>query len=60
MPNIGPLELIIILVIVLVLFGSRLPKVARSLGQASKEFKHGVAEGVQDDPDDTSTKSTKK
>jgi sec-independent protein translocase protein TatA len=41
--NLGPTELIIILVIVLVLFGStRLPKLARSLGQASKEFKKGI------------------
>ncbi len=44
--NLGPTELIIILVIVLVLFGStRLPKLARSMGQASKEFKKGVNEG---------------
>ena len=56
MPSIGMPELLIVLVVVLILFGSRLPKVARSLGQASKEFKHGVAEGAQDDPDDTSTK----
>jgi len=41
--NLGPTELIIILVIVLLLFGStRLPKLARSLGEASKEFKKGV------------------
>ena len=44
--NIGPTELIIVLAIVLLLFGStRLPKLARSLGQASKEFKKGVEEG---------------
>jgi len=44
--NLGPTELIIILVIVLVLFGStRLPKLARSMGQASKEFKKGMNEG---------------
>jgi sec-independent protein translocase protein TatA len=44
--NLGPTELIIILVIVLVLFGStRLPKLARSMGQASKEFKKGTTEG---------------
>ena len=48
--NLGPTELIIILVIVLVLFGStRLPKLARSMGQASKEFKKGVSEGDKDD-----------
>jgi sec-independent protein translocase protein TatA len=44
--NLGPTELIIILVIVLVLFGStRLPKLARSIGQASKEFKKGIDDG---------------
>lgn len=44
--NFGPTELLIVLAIVLLLFGStRLPKLARSLGQASKEFKTGVKEG---------------
>lgn len=37
--NFGPTELIIILVILLLLFGgSKLPKLARSLGEAKKEF----------------------
>jgi sec-independent protein translocase protein TatA len=46
--NLGPTELIIILVIVLLLFGStKLPKLARSLGQAKKEFEAGT-----DDADD--------
>jgi sec-independent protein translocase protein TatA len=50
MSTIGAPELIIILVVVLLLFGStRLPKLARSLGQASKEFKEGVKEGSKDD-----------
>lgn len=40
----GP-ELLIILVIALLLFGgSQLPKLARSLGQAQKEFKKGIDE----------------
>lgn len=56
MPSIGMPELLIVLVVVLILFGSRLPKVARSLGQASKEFKQGVAEGAHDDADDDATK----
>lgn len=48
--NLGAPELLIILAVVLLLFGStRLPKLARSLGQASKEFKQGVAEGGRDD-----------
>lgn len=50
--NFGPTELIIVLIIILLLFGStRLPKLARSLGQASKEFKTGVKEG-DTSPDD--------
>lgn len=48
--NIGVPELLIVLAVVLLLFGStRLPKLARSLGQASKEFKRGVEEGPQED-----------
>src|SRR5436305_5003788 len=48
--NLGPTELIIILVIVLLLFGStRLPKLAKSLGEASKEFKKGVNEREQEE-----------
>ncbi len=50
MPNIGPLELIIVLVVVLLLFGStKLPKLARSIGEASQEFKKGVSDGGKDD-----------
>ena len=56
--NIGPTELIIVLAIVLLLFGStRLPKLARSLGQASKEFKKGVDEGHQEDAEPGENKS---
>jgi len=45
------MELIIVLVVVLLLFGStRLPKLARSMGEASKEFKKGVSDGGRDDP----------
>ena len=48
--NLGPTELIIILAIVLLLFGSRkLPGLARSLGKSSKEFKKGLQEGEQDE-----------
>lgn len=48
--NLGAPEIIIILVIVLLLFGStQLPKLARSLGQAQKEFKSGLKETPDDD-----------
>jgi sec-independent protein translocase protein TatA len=44
--NLGPTELIIILLIVLLIFGgAKLPKLARSMGQAQKEFKKGLDEG---------------
>jgi sec-independent protein translocase protein TatA len=39
--NLGPTELIIILLIVMLLFGAaRLPKLARSLGESAKEFRN--------------------
>lgn len=42
---IGPTELIIILVIVVLLFGARkLPELARGLGQSAKEFRKGLSE----------------
>jgi sec-independent protein translocase protein TatA len=48
--NIGPTELIIVLVIVLVLFGgAKLPQLARSLGQAQKEFKKGLNDRDEDE-----------
>lgn len=55
--NLGAPELIIILLVVLLLFGStRLPKLARSLGQASKEFKQGVNEGGKASDDEEAEK----
>ena len=43
--NLGPPELLIVLLVVLLLFGGRkLPELARSLGQAKKEFQDGASE----------------
>jgi sec-independent protein translocase protein TatA len=43
MPTPGPLELVIILVVVLVIFGpKRLPDLGRSLGKGMREFKDSV------------------
>ena len=45
--GIGAPEIIIILALLLLLFGStRLPQLARSLGQASSEFKAGTTDGL--------------
>ena len=47
MPS-GP-EWFIVLAVVLVIFGgSQLPKLARSLGQAHREFKDGLGDGMRD------------
>ena len=52
----GP-EWIIILVVVLVLFGgSQLPKLAKNLGKAQKEFKDGMADSHK--PDDAPSGSS--
>ncbi len=49
--GIGAPELLIILAILLLVFGAaKLPKLARSLGQSSKEFKEGLKEGYQAQP----------
>lgn len=54
--NFGSSELIIVLVIVLLVFGgSQLPKLAKNLGKAQKEFKDGLADGAKDDEDDDKT-----
>ncbi len=43
MPNIGPLELAIVLIIALVIFGpKRLPDLGRSLGSGMREFKDSI------------------
>jgi sec-independent protein translocase protein TatA len=50
-------EWIIVAAVVLVLFGgSQIPKLARSLGQAQKEFKQGLRDGATDESGDTTEK----
>jgi sec-independent protein translocase protein TatA len=45
-----PPEILLILVVVLVLFGgAQLPKLAKNLGKAQKEFKDGLSEGQKTD-----------
>lgn len=52
MPNIGPMEIIIVLVIALVVFGpKRLPELGKSVGKGIREFKGSVS-GEHDDSED--------
>jgi sec-independent protein translocase protein TatA len=51
----GAPEALIVLVVILVLFGgSQIPKMARNLGQAQKEFKKGLSDGQKSAASDDS------
>ena len=44
MPNVGPWEIILLLLLALLLFGAkRLPEIGRSVGQGMREFKDSVS-----------------
>jgi sec-independent protein translocase protein TatA len=57
--GIGTTELLIVGFIVLILFGSRLPGVMRSLGQGVVEFKKGV-QGIDDDKESSDKPTSEK
>ena len=50
----GPMEMMIVGGIFLLLFGSRIPSVMRSLGQSVTSFKSGLEEDNENPPDDRS------
>jgi sec-independent protein translocase protein TatA len=53
MPNIGPMELIVVLVIALVILGpKKLPEVGRSVGNGIREFKDSISGGSDRDEDE--------
>jgi sec-independent protein translocase protein TatA len=52
--GLSPVELIVIGSIAVLLFGSRLPSVARSMGKSVTEFKKGIR-GIEEDMDVTSS-----
>lgn len=57
----GPIEIVIILIIAVLIFGKRLPEIGRSVGKSLVEFKKGISEakdtkenfrnGTQETPD---------
>lgn len=55
----GPMDMMIIALVVLLLFGNRLPSVMRSLGRGVVEFKKGVS-GIEDEIEEAARSSPKK
>ena len=56
--NLGTMELLIVAMVSLLVFGNRLPSVMRSLGKSVTEFKKGLA-GIEDDIDQPITSEKK-
>jgi sec-independent protein translocase protein TatA len=54
MPNIGPLEIAVVLIIVLIIFGpKRLPELGQSMGRGIREFKGSLSgDKGKDEPDE--------
>jgi sec-independent protein translocase protein TatA len=56
MPNVGPMELVIVLAIALIVLGpKKLPEVGRSLGKGMREFKESLSGDHHDDDDEPTT-----
>ncbi|MDP8943526.1 MAG: twin-arginine translocase TatA/TatE family subunit [Actinomycetota bacterium] len=53
MPNVGPLELVVVLVIALIVLGpKKLPEVGRSVGRGLREFKGALSGGGDEERDE--------
>lgn len=53
LPQLGPIEMMVLMGVAVLLFGKRLPEVGRSLGKGIIEFKKGLR-GIEDNFDLTS------
>lgn len=50
MPNIGPFEILVVLIIALIVFGpKRLPELGRSLGKGIREFRGSITGAIDDE-----------
>ena len=48
--GLGPTEMVVIVLVIFLLFGAtRLPQLAKALGQSKKAFREGIEEGERDD-----------
>jgi sec-independent protein translocase protein TatA len=53
MPNVGPLEIAVVLIIVLIIFGpKRLPELGQSMGRGIREFKASLSGDKPDSPEE--------
>jgi sec-independent protein translocase protein TatA len=53
MPNVGPMELVIVLAIALIVLGpKKLPEVGRSIGRGMREFRDGLSGDRDRDEDE--------
>ena len=54
MPNVGPLEIAVVLIIVLIIFGpKRLPELGQSMGRGIREFKNSLSgDNDQESPEE--------
>ncbi|NYF96627.1 Sec-independent protein translocase subunit TatA [Janibacter cremeus] len=60
MPSLGPMEIVLILVVILLLFGfKKLPDAARSLGKSARVFKAEVSEMKEEDRQREAEKSAR-
>jgi sec-independent protein translocase protein TatA len=56
--DVGPVELLIVLAVVLLLFGSKkLPELAKGMGQAAKEFRSGLNDAHEPETEKVETKA---
>lgn len=61
MPNIGPLELVVVLVIALIVLGpKRLPEMGRSVGKGMREFRGAISGETKDEDSDKSKSASEK
>ncbi len=56
--GVGPMEMMIVGIIAVLLFGKRLPEVGRSLGKGLTEFKKGIR-GIEDEINSAATAPTR-
>ena len=58
--TVGVLEIVLIVLLLVLLFGARkLPELARSLGRSSKEFKAGMRESAVEEPEEETSNKPK-